>query len=119
MESLSDRIALHLSRDRRRVVDPADIYLLEAVGATTRVRLRGAGALRDVRRLAELLRLLPAPGFLRVHRNHAVNLRRIRELRRRRGSDDWELKLEPPLNRVLPVSRGELDGLLAALGDDH
>jgi DNA-binding LytR/AlgR family response regulator len=55
-------------------------------------------------------------GFVRVHRNHAVNLALVRELRRREGSDDWELKMEPPVNRVLPIARGELEGVLARLG---
>ena len=30
---------------------------------------------------------------------------RIREIRRRTPGEDWEVKLEPPVNRVLPVSR--------------
>jgi len=55
-----------------------------------------------------------SPQFLRIHRNHAVNLARIREIRRRKGRDDWEVKLEPPVNRVLPVSRGRLETLLNA-----
>ncbi len=40
-------------------------------------------------------------GFLRVHRNHAVNLAHIRQIRRRKGSLDWALKLQPPVNRTL------------------
>ena len=34
-----------------------------------------------------------------------------------RDGVDWEVKLEPPVNRVLPVSRGSLRALLALLGD--
>jgi DNA-binding LytR/AlgR family response regulator len=54
-------------------------------------------------------------GFLRIHRNHAVNLRRLAEVRRRRSGIDWEVKLEPPVNRVLPVARGREEELVAAL----
>jgi len=39
------------------------------------------------------------------------------ELRLRDDSDDWELKLAPPVNRILPVSRHELDRLEAAFGE--
>jgi len=47
-----------------------------------------------------------------------VNLRRVRELRGRQEGDDWEVKLEPPVNRVLPVSRSALKALLRAAGDE-
>jgi len=113
----ADRLAIRLARDERRLVDVADVYYLEAEAGSTLVRLRSARALRDVRRLPEMLRLLAKAGFVRIHRNHAVNLRRVRELRRQRDGVDWEVKLEPPVNRVLPVSRGSLPGLRKLLGD--
>ena len=47
-------------------------------------------------------------GFLQIHREYVVNLRRIRLIRRRDEGRDWEVTLEPPVNRVLPVSRGAL-----------
>ena len=44
--------------------------------------------------------------MLRVHRSFLVNMDRVRELRLRSGDpNDWELKLDPPVNKVLPVSR--------------
>ncbi len=45
-------------------------------------------------------------GFLQIHREYVVNLRQIRQIRRRDDGRDWEVKLEPPVNRILPVSRG-------------
>ena len=95
-------------------VDPNDVYFLEAVGDDTLVRLRSKRRLLDVRPLGTLLKEFAPYGFLRVHRNHAVNLARIREIRRRKGSEDWELKLEPPVSRVLPVSRDLIRKLLRA-----
>ena len=109
-----ERVLLHLAEYRRVPIDPADVYFLEAVGDETLVRTRRARRLRDVRSLGEL-----SPFFtpiLRVHHNHAVNLGRIREIRRRRKGEDWELKLEPPVNRVLPVSRTQIGRLLKAYG---
>ena len=110
------RVLLNISELRRVPIDPNDVYFLEAVGDNTLVRLRSNRRLRDSRRLGTLIKQFAPYGFLRVHRNHAVNLARIHEIRRRKGGDDWELKLEPPVNRVLPISRGQMGKLLKAFG---
>ena len=108
------RVLINVCELRRAPVDPNDVYFLEAVGGDTLVRLRSKRRLRDVRPLGRLLKEFTPYGFLRVHRNHAVNLARVREIRRRKGREDWEIKLEPPVNRVLPVSRGEVGKLFKA-----
>lgn len=46
-----------------------------------------------------------------------VNLARIRAIRGREGSADWEVKLDPPVNRVLPISRGRLAAVWAAFAE--
>jgi len=94
-----------------RAIDVEDIYYLEATGQTTLVRTRSSRRLRDLRSLGELVATLGRHGLLRVHRNHAVNLAHVLEVRRRKGIADWELKLEPPVNKVLPVSRAALPDL--------
>ena len=109
---MNDRVLLHVRDGLRRVVDIDDVYYLEAAGDATRVRLRSAKVLLDVRRLGDLLPAFEPRGFLRIHREYAVNLRRVREIRRRDRGRDWEVKLEPPVNRVLPVSRGKLGSSL-------
>ena len=60
---------------------------------------------------------LPADRFVAVHRSIVVNVDRVAELRRRPDGRDWELRLEPPVNRVVPVARGRLAALWAAYGD--
>lgn len=117
MSASQSRILLHLGRDRLRAVDPEDVYFLEAAGETTLVRLRSARRLRDVRALGDLLAAVPGAGFVRVHRNHAVSTRHVRELRRRSAQKGGEVKLEPPVNRVLPVGRTHLAALRAAFGE--
>jgi len=112
--SLVGRVLLRLSEFRHVPVDPAEVYFLEAVGEHTMVCLRSKKRLRDLRRLGTLLKQFAPYGFIRVHRNHAVNLARIQEIRQRKGRQDWEVKLEPPVNRVLPVSRGEVGKLVKA-----
>lgn len=109
------RVLLRIARDRLRAVEIEDIYYLEATGQTTRVRIRSARPLRDLRSLGELASRLGPHGFVRIHRNHMVNLAHVRELRRRNAMADWEVKLEPPVNKVLPVSRARLATLRRAL----
>ena len=94
-----------------------DVYFLEATGQTTKVRLRSARELRDTRLLGEMTAVLAVFGVLRVHRNHAVNLSHIVEIRRRDTESDWEVVLEAPVNRVLPVGRSYLPKLWAAFGE--
>jgi len=106
------RILVHLAGRRRRVVDAQDVYYLEAQGDETDVRLRGARRLRDVRSLGEVMKDLGPAGFVRIHRNHAVNPARVREIRP--AASGWEVQLEPPVNKVLPVSRSSLTALVRA-----
>lgn len=105
------RFLVRLGPDRWRAVDLDDVYLVEAEGDDARVRLRSREPLHDVRRLGELEELLEPTGFVRIHRSYLVNPARILELRRRDGAEGYEVVMEPPVNRVLPVS----DERLAAL----
>ncbi|MFQ5944557.1 MAG: LytTR family DNA-binding domain-containing protein, partial [Anaerolineales bacterium] len=66
-------------------------------------------------RLDQVEARLPSPPFFRVHRSYVVNLNRLLELRSR-DDDEWELKMDPPVNKVLPVSRRRLTGLRELLG---
>ena len=42
---------------------------------------------------------------------------RVREIRRQRDGRDWEVVMQPPVNRVLSVSRARLPGLLRQFGE--
>jgi DNA-binding LytR/AlgR family response regulator len=71
----------------------------------TVIRLRGKRLLRDGRGLGELEGVLRDHYLLRVQRNFIVNLRRTREIRARKEGGGWELRLEPPVNRIIPIGR--------------
>ncbi len=114
MPAVTGRVLLHLRDRRRRAVDSDDIYYLQAHGDETEVRLRGARTLRDTRSLGEVLDELEPLGFLKVQRDHAVNLRHVREIRPARRGTGWELRLESPVNKVMPVSRRVASALFAA-----
>ena len=115
--SPTGRFLLHPAPGLRHVIDLEDVFFVEAVGDDTRVRTRAARVLRDVRPLKEIEPLLVPRGFLRAHRDYLVNPDRVRQVRRRSTGEDWELKLHPPVNRVLPVSRSALATLWSAFGE--
>jgi len=64
-ERVLDRVVLHLGDGERRVVDPADVYYLEAQDDDTRVRLRSARPLVDMRPIGYLLPHFVPQGFSR------------------------------------------------------
>lgn len=113
------RILVHISRIEHRVLDPADVYSLHARGGETEVRLRSRTPVTDVRPIGDVAPLFEPFGFVRIHREHAVNIARIRLLRLQADGRDWELKLEPPVNRVLPISRARLKQLRRSLGESE
>ncbi len=111
------RVLVHISRSEHRVLDPDDVYCLRARGGETEVRLRSRAPLVDVRPIGEVAPLFEAFAFVRIHREYAVNLGHIRLLRLQADGRDWELKLEPPVNSVLPIARDRLGVLRAGLGE--
>ncbi len=114
--SIADRVLLHVTPLRRIVVEPDDVYLLGADRNDTIVRKRGRRTIRDVRQLGQVSAVFSRHGLHRIHDKRCVNLRRVREIRRQRDGRDWEVVMQPPVNRVLPVSRRRLSGLLRRFG---
>ena len=111
------RILIHISRSEHRVLDPDDVYFLRASGGETEIRLRSRTPLVDVRPIGEVAPLFEPFGFVRIHREHAVNIAHVRLLRLQADGRDWELKLEPPVNRVLPIARDRMAALRMTLGE--
>ena len=111
------RIAIKVSTRRFVLLDAAEIYFLQSDGHDTWVRTARRTRVRSIRSLGELEKILKPLGFARIHKSYLVNLDRVREVRLRKGDDnDWELKLDPPVNSVLPVGREHLVGLRRVLG---
>ena len=110
------RVLVHVSQTEHRVVDPDDVYFLQAAGGETEVRLRSRAPLVDLRPIGDVAPLFEPFGFVRIHREHAVNLARVSTVRLQTDGRDWELKLEPPVNAVLPIARDRLGTLRAAFG---
>jgi DNA-binding LytR/AlgR family response regulator len=91
------------------------IFYLEAQGEKTLIRTRRKKPYKSVQRLGELAKKLPAPAFVRCHREYIVNLNRVRSLTPR-SSRGYDLKLDPPVNRPIPIARDRFEKIRKILG---
>jgi len=91
------------------------IFYLEAQGDDTLIRTRRKKPYKSVQRLGELAKKLPAPAFVRCHREYIVNLNRVRVLTPR-NSRDYDLRLDPPVNRRITIARNRLEPIRKILG---
>jgi DNA-binding LytR/AlgR family response regulator len=111
------KILLHSEPGLRRVVDSNTVYFVEATGGDTRFHRLSRRRIRvehDVRTLAMVTKELSRHGFVRIHNEYLVAPERVQLIRKRDDTDDWELRLAPPVNRVLPVARSRLASLWRA-----
>jgi len=111
------RIPLKTSPGRIVLVEAGRIFYVEARGYETLVRTARRRPHSSPRSLEWWEEALAGEGFFRIHRSYLVCLDRLREIRLRRGdTNDWEVKLDPPVNAVLPMSRPAFGRLRARFG---
>ena len=115
-KSHTPRLAIELENGSVRLLDPADLYWVEAEREDSWIRTRSSKRLKDRRRLGRLVELWSPWGVIRIHRSHAVQISRVIEIRPRSKGDGWEVKLASPVNRVLAVGEEYREGLWEALG---
>jgi DNA-binding LytR/AlgR family response regulator len=97
------------------LIEVGAIFYLEAQGGDTLIRTKRKKPYHSVQRLSELARKLPGPAFVRCHRAYVVNLNRVRSLAPR-NPKDYDLRLDPPVNRRLPIARDRLKEIRRILG---
>jgi len=97
------------------LLEKDQIFFIEAEGDDSLIRTARKTMRRHSERLEQVEDRLPSPPFFRIHRSYIVNLDRVYELRSR-GNDEWEVKMDPPVNKVLPVSRRRMEELRKLLG---
>jgi DNA-binding LytR/AlgR family response regulator len=97
------------------LIEVDGIFYLEAQGGDTLIHTRRKKPYHCVQRLKELALRLPGPAFVRCHREYVVNLNRVRSLIPR-NSRDYDLRLDPPVNRRIPISRDRLEEIRRILG---
>ena len=91
------------------------IFYLEAQGEHTLIRTKRKKPYKSVQRLGELAKNLPAPAFDRCHREFIVNLNRVRSISPRK-SRGYDLRLDPPVNRRIPIARNRFEEIQKILG---
>ena len=92
------------------LIEIESIFYLEAKGHDTLIRTRRKRHYHSVQRLGELARKLPAPAFVQCHREYIINLNRVRSMTPRK-SKDYDLRLDPPVNRRIPIARNRLKNI--------
>ena len=97
------------------LVENAGIYYVEAEVDDSLIRTARKTPYAHLEPLEDVEARLPSPPVFRIHRSYIVNLDRVYELRSR-GDGEWEVKMDPPVNKVLPVSRRRMDEFRAMLG---
>ena len=93
-DGLVKRLAVKRKDGSIDLIEIKGIFYLEAKGHDTLIRTKRKKPYESVQRLGEMAKKLPAPVFVRCHREYIVNLNRVRMLMPRK-SKDYDLRLEP------------------------
>ena len=100
------RIPAHRADGVVLLLEPGEVFWLTTDGHDTLIRTRRKHLYRSTRRLADLARVLPSPPFFRCHESFVVNVDRVRSVEPR--GRDYELRMDPPVNTLLPLARSRV-----------
>ena len=115
MAELLERLPVKNTNGSIDLIEIDAIFYLEAKEGDTLIRTRRKRPYRSVQRMHELAKRLPAPAFVQCHREYIVNLNRVRAITPR-NSRDYYLRLDPPVNHRIPISRKRLSNIHKILG---
>ena len=115
MEAIMRRLPVKGVDGSIDLIEVEAIFYLEAREGDTLIRTKRKKPYHSVQRLHEMAKMLPAPTFVQCHREYIVNLNRVRALTPR-SSRDWDLRLDPPVNRRIPIARDRLVDIYKILG---
>jgi two-component system response regulator LytT len=97
------------------LIEIESIFFLEAKEGDTIIRTKRKKPYRSVQRLHELANKLPSPPFVQCHREYIVNLNRVRSITPRK-TQDYDFRLDPPVNKRMPIARDRLSAIHKILG---
>jgi DNA-binding LytR/AlgR family response regulator len=72
------------------------------------IRTKRKKPYKSVQRLGDVAKKPPTPTFVRCHREFIVNLNRVPVITPL-ASRDYDLQLDPPVNRRIPIARNHLE----------
>ena len=107
MEAIIRRLPVKGGDGSIDLIELDAIFYLEARQGHTLIRTKRKKPYPSVQRLHEIAEKLPAATFVQCHREYIVNLNRVRAITPR-SSRDWDLRLDPPVNRRIPIARDRL-----------
>jgi len=109
------RLAVVYADGRVDLIEIDRIFYLEAQGEKTLIRTRRKIPYISFQRMGEIEKTLPSPAFVRTHREFIVNLNYARSLNPR-PTGGYDLKLDPPVNKRIPIARNRLSNVRKILG---
>jgi ABC-2 type transport system ATP-binding protein len=115
MDGVLRRLPVKYENGSIDLIEIDGIFYLEAQGENTLIRTKRKKPYKSVQRLGELAKNLPTPAIVRCHREYIVNLNRVRSLTQR-SSRGYDLRLDPPVNRRIPIARDRLEEIRKILG---
>ena len=99
------------------LLDAYEIFYIEVDGHDSVIRTARRKTLRSSARLSRLVQRLPQPPFFRCHESFMVNLDRVRKVERK--GRDLRLRMDPPVNRLIPLGRGRVAEFRKLIGLDR
>jgi DNA-binding LytR/AlgR family response regulator len=115
MDGVVHRLPVKHADDSIDLIEIDGVFYLEAQGESTLIKTKRKKPYKSVQRIGELAKKLPAPAFVRCHREYIVNLNRVRSITPR-SSRGYDLRLDPPVNRRIPIARNRLEEVRKILG---
>ena len=115
LKGVLSRLPIKSPNGMIELIEIDSIYYLEAKEGDTLIRTKRKKHYHSVERLSVLEKKLPGPPFIRCHREFVVNLNRVRAIVDR-SQRDQDLRLDPPVNRRIPIARDRLGNVRRMLG---
>jgi len=118
MKSASDwkRIAVHRADDKIVFFDPDEVFYLEASHHDTIVRTARKTPYRSNHRLRQFAAALPSPPRSSAATEATSSIWPASALSNDAGKSDYRLRLDPPVNKLIPLSRGRLAAFRKLMG---
>jgi DNA-binding LytR/AlgR family response regulator len=112
MKQYLEKLLIKEEFGKIRLIELSSIFYIEAEGGDTVIKTKRKRLYRSKEPLGEIEKRLKFP-FFRCHKSFIVNLNRIRTIEKRGA--DYQFRLDPPVNTLIPISRKYFKKLIKLL----